>query len=210
MNRRFAAFCWGLMTLLAIGIAAYGFAYVFVPEMASGSLKRKLTAVPLAAWSHILGGGLALLLGAFQVNATLRKRFLSWHRFSGKLYLIAVAFGGLGGLYLAFHAEGGLAASLGFGALAVVWLFTGIMAFVRIRRRDIAGHRSWMIRNYALTFAAVTLRIYLPLFLIGGISYIPAYQAIAWLCWIPNLIVAEWLVATGRKRASELDYTVMT
>jgi hypothetical protein len=51
-----------------------------------------------------------------------------------------------------------------------------------------------MIRSYALTFAAVMLRIYLPLSQVYGIPFEPAYQTIAWLCWVPNLIVAEWLI----------------
>jgi len=51
-----------------------------------------------------------------------------------------------------------------------------------------------MTRSYALTFAAVTLRIYLPLSQVAGIPFEPAYQTIAWLCWVPNLIVAEWLI----------------
>jgi hypothetical protein len=52
-------------------------------------------------------------------------------------------------------------------------------------------HRRWMFRSFALTFAAVTLRIYLPLVQIAGLDFLPAYRAIAWLCWVPNLVVIE-------------------
>jgi hypothetical protein len=51
-----------------------------------------------------------------------------------------------------------------------------------------------MIRSYALTLAAVMLRIYLPLSQVFAIPFEPAYQTIAWLCWVPNLVVAEWLI----------------
>ena len=49
-------------------------------------------------------------------------------------------------------------------------------------------------RNYALTLAAVTLRIELPLLqMAGGMTFDQAYATIAWMCWIPNLVLAEWL-----------------
>jgi hypothetical protein len=55
-----------------------------------------------------------------------------------------------------------------------------------------------MIRSYALCLAAVTLRLYLPLSGAIGIPFDDAYPAIAWLCWVPNLVAAEWLVIPGR------------
>jgi hypothetical protein len=51
-----------------------------------------------------------------------------------------------------------------------------------------------MIRSFALTFAAVTLRLYLPASQIAGMPFPAAYSAIAWLCWVPNLLVAEWFI----------------
>jgi hypothetical protein len=54
-----------------------------------------------------------------------------------------------------------------------------------------------MIRNFALTFAAVTLRLYLPPVLIVGLPFAMSYAIIAWLCWVPNLLVAEWLAKTA-------------
>jgi hypothetical protein len=80
----------------------------------------------------------------------------------------------------------------GFGLLAVLWLVTSLLALVRVRSRDFAAHREWMIRSYALCLAAVMLRIYMPLSAVAGIPFEDAYPAVAWLCWVPNLIVAEW------------------
>ena len=56
---------------------------------------------------------------------------------------------------------------------------------------DDVDHRAWMIRSYSLTFAAVMLRIYLPISLAAGVPFDIAYPAIAWLCWVPNVIVCE-------------------
>ena len=78
--------------------------------------------------------------------------------------------------------------------LAITWLITTAMAYLRVRQGDIVRHRMWMVRSYALTLAAVTLRIYLPITQIKGIPFESAYPVIAWMCWVPNLLLAEWLV----------------
>ena len=88
--------------------------------------------------------------------------------------------------------------------LALAWLFTTAMAYLKIRQRDIQAHRSWMIRSYAVTFAAVTLRIWLGI-LMGalGWDFELAYQTVAWICWVPNLLVVQlfffWSKKTERK-----------
>ena len=69
------------------------------------------------------------------------------------------------------------------------------MAFVRIRQGNRVDHRRWMIRSYALTLAAVTLRLYLPASFGLGVPFASAYPVIAWICWVPNLIVAEAILA---------------
>ena len=100
---------------------------------------------------------------------------------------------------MATVSEEGLATHLGFGALAVLWFFTGLQAYRRIRQGDIAAHRAWMTRNFALSLAAVTLRVELP-FMLGALHWpFPrSYIIVSWLCWVPNVIVAEWML---RRRA---------
>ena len=83
----------------------------------------------------------------------------------------------------------------GFGLLGASWLFTTYMAFTKIKALDIHSHQQWMIRSYALAFAAVTLRIYMPFMQAGlGMAFIDAYLIVAWLCWVPNLVVAELII----------------
>jgi len=55
-------------------------------------------------------------------------------------------------------------------------------------------HVALCVHDYALTSAAITLRIYLGIILGFGIPFVPGYQIIAWLCWLPNLLVAEFLL----------------
>src|SRR5690606_9843127 len=136
---------------------------------------------------HVFAAAVALTLGPFQFSTSLRARYPAFHRWSGRLYLgVGVLVGGLAGLYMAAHAFGGLPARLGFACLALGWLYTGLRGYRAIRARDVADHRRWMVRNFALTFAAVTLRLWLPASVAAGIAFELAYPVIAWLCWVPN------------------------
>jgi hypothetical protein len=107
-------------------------------------------------------------------------------------------------LALALGTEAGLVAAAGFGLLAVPWLATTAVGVWKARARDFAAHRQWMIRSAALTFAAVTLRHELPLLVLGGLEFPTAYTIVAWLCWVPNLLVAEWVVRGSPVRARAL------
>jgi uncharacterized membrane protein len=149
---------------------------------------------------HIVGAMLAILIGPFQFLPGIRKgRWLKVHRWLGRTYLLGILFGGLGGLYMAQFAYGGIISRLGFGTLACLWLYSGYRAYRHIRNKEIEEHRQWMIRNYALTFAGVMLRVWVPLSGAVGIDFNTAYVMIGWMCWIPNLLVAEWIIR-GNKR----------
>ena len=95
-------------------------------------------------------------------------------------------------------AQTGAVAALGFDALAVTWLVTTLCGYLAIRDGNETVHQRWMTRSFALTFAAVTLRIYLPFSALLGVPFAVAYPIIAWLCWLPNLAVAEWHLRPGR------------
>lgn len=78
--------------------------------------------------------------------------------------------------------------------LALAWQYTTIQAYTAIRRKEVVRHQTWMIRSFALTFAAVTLRLEIPLYMISGLKFIVAYRRVSWNCWILNLLVAEWII----------------
>jgi len=119
----------------------------------------------------------------------------------GRVYLTAVLIGGTGGFMLATMAVGGLVARVGFVLLAALWLYSGTQAYLAIRRGDVENHRQWMVRNFSLTFAAVTLRIHLGILTAGfGYSFDEAYPTVAWLSWVPNLVIAEWFLVRRRVR----------
>jgi uncharacterized membrane protein len=182
------------MATFAASIAAYGMALLFVPAMRAPFLRDRFAAIPLAVVAHIVGSAIALAIGPLQLSARRRARSIEIHRWLGRLYVGGILCGGVAALVMARVSQGGLPAHVGFGLLGVLWLGATAMAYARIRWGDRAAHREWMIRSYALTFAAVTLRVYLPLSQAIGLPFEPAYQTISWLCWVPNLIAAEWLV----------------
>jgi uncharacterized membrane protein len=185
------------MAALACAVGGYGLAVSFVPGFQPAFVRELLASWPLIAVCHFSGGGVALIVGAFQFNGRLRARLPRLHRWAGRVHVLAVAIGGLAGLIMALDASGGPIARVGFSLLALLWLFSTGAAYVHIRQRNVGAHRTWMIRGYALTLAAVTLRIYLPISLLAGVPMAVAYPAIAWLCWVPNLLIAEWLLRKG-------------
>lgn len=186
-----------LFVVLCIGVAAYAaIGYGILPpgSLVHPDMKANFLAHPFGIQSHAFAAIVALLLGPFQFSARLRRDHPRVHRWAGRAYLgVGVLVGGLSGLYMSRFAFGGLAARLGFAALALCWLYSGTRAFLAIRRGAVDEHRRWMMRNFALTFAAVTLRLYLPASVAAGIDFATAYPVIAWLCWVPNVLVAEWL-----------------
>lgn len=193
---------WAVMTLLALIVAAYAGAALIAPVTRSPFLTDLFTSLPIAISVHLAGGLVAIAIGAFQVNARLRSRFLPAHRWLGRTYVVAVVLGGIAGLVLARESFGGLVTHFGFGLMAICWLGTTLNAYRHIRRGDFVSHRAWMLRSYSLTLAAVTLRIYLPLSQVAGIAFEDAYPSISWLCWVPNLLFVEWFILTRKYEIS--------
>lgn len=151
---------------------------------------------------HIFASAVALMIGPLQFWTKLRLANPKIHRWLGRAYLGGIVLGGSTGLVLALQAKGGLTARLGFACLAVLWLYTGARAYTTIRQHKVQEHRRWMLRNFSLTFGAVILRVMLPTALNNGIPFDVAYPAIAWLAWVPNLVVVEAALWWQSKRSS--------
>jgi uncharacterized membrane protein len=188
---------WWFMTLLAVGVAGYAASVALIPANRSPFVLSLIGHLPVAAFMHFGGGAIALAVGTLQFSARLRSRMVSMHRWLGRVYVASIIASGSSGFVLAVNSSGGPWARWGFALLALGWLATTLNGYRLIRQRQIAGHRAWMIRSYALTLAAVTLRCYVPLAQFMEWPMSTAYPAIAWLCWVPNLIVAEVLIRAG-------------
>jgi uncharacterized membrane protein len=200
----------GLGMVLVLSLGAVAYAVVAYSRFALGTvvhpdMRAGFEAHRVAIYTHVFTSAVALLLGPIQFSVRLRAARPALHRWLGRTYLgLGVLVGGVAGFVMAFHAFGGPVSQLGFGCLAIAWLYTGARAYLAIRARDVASHRRWMVRNFALTFAAVTLRLWLPASVAAGVPFRVSYPAIAWLCWVPNALFAEVLLgrATGHARAA--------
>jgi uncharacterized membrane protein len=184
-----------LLTALIVSATAVGLWSLryLLPSQPQAIHFENFTDRHTAFTAHAVFASIALLVGPWQFLPILfRRRRL--HRLLGWIYVSAVALGWLASLPLALHAHTGATASAGFQALGVVWLTCTLLAFLDARAGRIVEHRRWMIRSYALTTSAITLRLYIVGSAVLHIPLGQSYPYIAWLCWIPNAIVGQWLV----------------
>jgi hypothetical protein len=187
-----------VMVFFAMGIAGYAFYFFFYEKGGllstkdAATLSSQLWSIPF--YTHIAFGAIALLIGSFQFFPRLRARFIKWHRQAGKVYVLSVFMASIAALVAATYATGGIVSQVGFGGLATAWFVSNYFAYTHIRAGRIFDHQNWMIRNYALTLAAVTLRLWLLVFESTDLEFVEGYRIVSWLCWVPNLLVAEWIV----------------
>jgi uncharacterized membrane protein len=189
---------WVAMTLLALLVTARAAPYL------SGNPdsffdQQRLTYIshltPLML--HVGGAVVALSLGPWQFVRRLRSRWPSVHRLIGCVYVLAVLATGVGGLLLAPTTHTGRLAGLAFALLALGTLGSTVMAFVAIRRRQIARHREWMTRSYAFIFTGASFRLWVFLLSALGLGFDSAYVVSAWIAWPINLAVAQLLLRRG-------------
>jgi hypothetical protein len=179
-----------LTTLLSVAISLISYRYLGPTDEIPSQIQTNAFLHPWLA-VHAAGAATALLLGPFQFFPKLRARYLRLHGWSGRVYVLGCTAGGMSGFLLAMGASTGPVTMAGFGLLAVIWLVTTSLAWLRAVQRRIAAHKAWMIRSFALTLAAVTLRLYLLTADSLALPEVSSYQLIAFLCWVPNLVLAE-------------------
>lgn len=197
------------VAIMAILIGLYPSVY-FIINRKFGLLQSKSDALlnnifwNIEFYTHITLGGLALLIGWMQFSSKIRATNVALHRRIGKIYVIVVLLSAPAGFYIALYATGGIVPSLGFICLAIIWFSTTLKAYIEIRKGRTDTHQEMMIYSYAACFAAVTLRIWLPL-LVGLLGdFNKAYSIVAWLCWIPNMFVAFFLTKSIHKQKEEI------
>jgi hypothetical protein len=149
-----------LIALLSVAVGLYGLSYLVGRPAPPGPATNAARYPWLAI--HAISAGAALLIGPWQFFAAIRRRWPAVHHWTGRTYVTLCAIGGSAGLILAWNTSSGDVARYGFLTLAVVWMGCTGMAYTKALRRDFVAHRAWMTRSFALTFAAVTLRAYLP------------------------------------------------
>jgi uncharacterized membrane protein len=164
----------------------------------------RITASPVPVIVHIMCAVPYAVLGAFQFSAALRRRRPGWHRVAGRVLVVLGLAVALSALWLTqFYPR-----QPGTGELAYVFrLAFGsamaasiILGFTAIRRGDVARHRAWMTRAYALALGAgsqvFTQGIGNAVF---GTSELTTDLSLG-AAWGINLAVAECVIRRGSRR----------
>ena len=190
-----------LLLILAFAVTVYALSIHWIYSGSDNDLVVKFrTLNPMLVYAHFIGGGLALSLGAIQLWT---KRPSRLHRWLGRIYCVCVLVGAIGGGYLSFYSHLGAITGLGFFIADVLWIYTTFIAlrFAMTGRFD--AHRRWILRSFALSCAAISLRILLPLLSLL-FSFETSYTLVAWLCWSINLLIVETYLYYTVTRAKAL------
>jgi uncharacterized membrane protein len=198
-RRRRSQTLWGVMAVVGVGVAVFS----PLPYLTGDPSQSTIPLNPGTPISHYvsivvhgLPSSLALLIGPFQFSSRLRSRYPTLHRSAGRVYMICIVIGLAAAVFATVSTVSGFTAQVGFAILIVAWAYTLVRAYQTIRRGEVALHRIWMIRNYALTFAAVTLRVYVLALglLMPDLPFEQLYTAAVWASVLGNVLVAEYFI----------------
>lgn len=146
---------------------------------------------------HVFSSPLVIVTGLLQFNRFSIHRKPKFHRITGMMYIGTLVFiAAPSGFLMGLYANGSYPTQISFTLLSLLWIFTTVMAYRKVKQRKYVSHGRWMIRSYALTLSAISLRFFT--FLIGYFN-IPLYPAEAYIVvsyssWMVNLLLAEWLI----------------
>lgn len=145
---------------------------------------------------HVYSAIFVLLAGFTQFNTRILVKYPKIHRWLGYLYVsLVLLLASPSGIFIGWFANGGLIAKTSFIILGVLWFWFTLKATLLILKRKITVHKQFMYRSFALAASAVTLRLWkVILVYLFQPAPMDVYQIIAWLGWIPNLLIAEWLI----------------
>lgn len=158
-----------------------------------------------AFYIHVFSAVIALLAGFTQFSPDILRDNPKLHRFIGKIYVANILLINFPvGLIMGIYANGGLPGKTAFLLLDLLWFIFTLKAYTCARNRRFVDHKYYMIRSYAVTFSAITLRTWnLILSNCTEISLDDLYVINAWLGFVPNLMVAEIII--GRNRSSTAE-----
>lgn len=199
-SRLFGVFLWLLYGFLSYLLIVISLQYIpYDTDVAFLRIKQDVIDVPfykLAFFTHVYTAVFVLPAGLTQFSGGIRKKFPRVHKYVGWVYaVVVICLAGPAGFYMGVFANGGATSQVAFCLLAVLWIYFTGAAIAKAVRGDIKSHRAFMIRSFALTLSALTLRAwkYLLVFLFQP-RPMDVYEIVAWLGWIPNLIVAELII----------------
>ncbi|MTI29138.1 DUF2306 domain-containing protein [Fulvivirga kasyanovii] len=154
-----------------------------------------------AFYTHVITSCFCLIAGFTQFSGRLLSSTPKIHRAMGWLYVaVILLFAGPSGLIMSIYANGGMFSQAAFITLSVLWILFTYKGFKTAVMGDFSAHRKFMIRSYALTLSALTLRAWKwAIVLAFRPQPMDVYMLVAWLGWVPNLLIAEWYIRSKFK-----------
>ena len=143
---------------------------------------------------HVITSIVTLLAGFTQFNSLITRRFPKIHVALGRIYVYTVlVVAAPSGIYIGWYANGGITSKIAFISLGILWWLFTLIGVLKIKRKNLILHSKWMHRSFALACSAITLRLWkvILVYLLQP-SPMELYQIIAWLGWIPNLLLIEY------------------
>ncbi|NQZ78759.1 MAG: DUF2306 domain-containing protein [Ekhidna sp.] len=164
---------------------------------------KRLAAEVWYVWvfkSHIGSGMIAILVGAINFFQFKKPAKINLHKVLGSIYIVSIFASSFLGLVAAQFATGGMVTRLGFSCLALIWFYTTLQAYLKVKSGNIVDHKIWMYRSYAVTMSAFSLRLFLLISLFNLAPFIEVYQFASWACWICNLLICELILSRIRRK----------
>jgi hypothetical protein len=144
---------------------------------------------------HITAGALCIGTALIQFSRYILKKTKTIHRISGKIYVFVVLFlGAPTGLYMSFFAKGSFWERALFMFMAAWWFVTTLYGLTAIHKKNVLGHKIWMMRSYAMAMTAVTFRVYHIMFYLLDWDHLENYELSLWISVIGNMMFAEWII----------------
>jgi len=157
-------------------------------------------AAPVPVILHIVGASLFSVLGALQFSTGLRHRNPQLHKVSGRIVVASGVMTAFSGLWMTvmYPIPPELQGDLLYGVRLLVstaMLISIVLAVIAVMCRDIAKHRAWMIRGYAMgQGAGMQVVVLLPWMLLIGTPSVLQRDVLMSVAWLVNLFIAEWVI----------------
>jgi len=199
---QFSQLAWWAFFLICLVYSAYAFfmAGVDVVFRLSITTEAPHRAVPPIFIIHAVTGGVVLISGSLQFNQRILTQKRKMHRVLGRIYVGSIWISSIGGLWSTLFFDVSFAAKFALGILAVLWFSTTTIALIRIRNREVAQHREWMMRSFALSFFFVTFSLWVPGLASTALPETIGYPLAVFLSWSVNLAIAEWWIHQTRPK----------
>lgn len=175
----------------------------FEPNVEFLKTKQLIYHVTAWRWSfyiHVFTSPIVIITGLLQFSTLLLRNYPLFHRFAGYIYItVLIGVTGPAALIMSLYANGSYPAQVSFTILSTLWILFAFLGFHYAKKHHYEKHIKWVLRSYALTLTAVTLRLYAYWFdlLNVGIDPKETYIILSYISWIPNLIVAEIMIRMG-------------